>query len=133
MTVYDDIIEARRCGYTRCGAIPSSTVGDVAKAFGLKASAVYHEIDSAEARTLIELILHEDMAYHVEIMDRSIAANLAALFLAEFNAQVSRFYTNRRLVDGAAAWNPATDATFDTGVLVVGRVLSGCLWVEDED
>ena len=36
-----------------------------------------------------------------------------------------RFFTNN--------WCPATDATFDEGILVLGAKSCGCLWVEDED
>ena len=41
-----------------------------------------------------------------------------------------------RLGDRASAgpsWSPATDAPFDTGLLVLGESESGCLWVEEED
>lgn len=34
---------------------------------------------------------------------------------------------------GSTGWNPATDAAFDTGVLIVGDDRSGRIWVEDED
>jgi hypothetical protein len=33
----------------------------------------------------------------------------------------------------AGSWMPATHATFDMGVLVIGATRVGCLWVEDED
>ncbi len=53
----------------------------------------------------------------------------------------ARFYTNgtfqeapgTELTWSGATWNPATAATLDTGVLIVGPNRSGCLWVEDED
>jgi hypothetical protein len=34
---------------------------------------------------------------------------------------------------GGPSWDPVTQATFDTGVLVIGRKWSGYVWVEDED
>jgi len=33
----------------------------------------------------------------------------------------------------AGSWMPATQSTFDMGVLVIGATRVGCLWVEDED
>ena len=50
-----------------------------------------------------------------------------------------RFLTNGQFKHGAAAglvlshWDPATDATFDTGVLMLGAGESGCVWVAEED
>jgi hypothetical protein len=52
------------------------------------------------------------------------AEQLTERFFAQFGAG-ARFVTNN--------WCPATDATFDGGVLVIGPQRSGCLWVEDED
>lgn len=52
------------------------------------------------------------------------AEQLTAEFLEQFGAQ-ARYFTNN--------WCSVTDATFDTGVIVIGALQSGCLWVEDED
>jgi len=30
-------------------------------------------------------------------------------------------------------WTPATDATFDMGLLVIAPNKVGCLWIEEED
>ncbi len=30
-------------------------------------------------------------------------------------------------------WMPATDATFDTGILAISSNRCACLWIEDED
>jgi hypothetical protein len=52
-------------------------------------------------------------------------------FLALFQGEVVACFTN--VGRSFNSWDPATDATFDMGVLVLGAAKSGCLWVEDED
>jgi hypothetical protein len=64
-------------------------------------------------------------------MNPTRAASLWQQFLQQFDGQRLHFFSNCR--SGLHQWIPATDATFDTGVLIVGESSSGCLWVEDED
>lgn len=52
-------------------------------------------------------------------------------FLQLFDGQKLHFFSNCR--PGRHQWSPATNATFDMGVLIIGESSSGCLWVEDED
>jgi hypothetical protein len=142
--VVAEIHEARDCGVVHCGlsAQPSPALAELASEFELAADpANYWEIDAAAARRLAELILNQDMAYNSEIMPPSRASELADRFLAQFGTHGVRFYTNGTFHEGrgpklgspSAGWNPVTAATFDTGILVIGRHRSGCLWVEDED
>lgn len=110
----------------------------VAGEFGLDTDPEnYHEIYRDEALLLLTLILRQDLAYGAAIMASSEANELAGRFLAAFD-DGHRFFTNgqfhlRALSPmKALSWASVTDATFGTGVLVVGRS-TGCLWVEDED
>jgi hypothetical protein len=64
------------------------------------------------------------MAYDAEVMPSTQAAQLCDRFFDQFGGG-SRYFTNN--------WCPATGATFDEGILVLGPHCSGCLWVEDED
>jgi hypothetical protein len=48
-----------------------------------------------------------------------------------FDGQNLEFASNAGL--NADSWTPATAATFDMGVLVIGAAKVGCLWVEEED
>ena len=140
----DDIVHARARGVVRCGlsSKASPTIPEMASEFGLASdSATYREIDATAARRLFSLILNQDMAYNAEIMPWARAIELTDRFLDKFSTDGVRFYTNgtfqetpgAKLFWSGASWNPATAATFDTGVLIVGPNCSGCLWVEDED
>jgi hypothetical protein len=51
--------------------------------------------------------------------------------MALFGKDEVKFATNA--AQSLNAWTPATDATFDMGVLVIGTTKVGCLWVEDEE
>ena len=144
MCVADEIQSAREAGVVHCGlsSQASPSVPELAAEFGLSRDpGVYREIDAAAARRLVQLILHQDMAYNSEIIPLPHAAELADRFLDQFGIDGVRFYTNGtfheargpNLTWSGASWNPATKATFDTGVLVVSPKCRGCLWVEDED
>jgi hypothetical protein len=144
MAISADIILARSAGVVHCGvsaqAAPSLT--DVAREFGLRADATcYREIDEPSARKLATLILHRDLAYGCPLMPLDKAARLATEFLDQFGGSASyftngTFHESRRLsstVSEGGSWHPVTEATIDTGVLILGPKKSGCLWVEDED
>ena len=144
MNITDEIIAARNCGVVHCGfsSLVSPSLAELASQFGLSADpANYREIDEASARWLIEMVLNQDMAYNAEILPADRAVELADRFLSPFRAQEVRFFTNGsfheargpKLTWSGASWNPATQATFDTGVMILGPKFSACLWVEDED
>ena len=143
--ICEDIIDARNCGHVRCGlsALAEPTVTDLAREFRLRDDAtIYKEIDATAASRLIQTILQKDMAYGCRIMSTELSAELAAAFMQQFGSG-ARYFTNgtyhvQRVqlsptVWTGPSWDPATEATFDTGVLVIGQAGSGCLWIEDED
>jgi hypothetical protein len=110
----------------------TATLVDVARTFGISDEAeVYVPIEESEAAAIAINILSRDLAYDTEIMSPARAAALWKQFLQLFDGQRIRFFSNCRA--GLRQWNPATNSTFDIGVLVVGGSSSGCLWVEDED
>ena len=113
------------------------SVDQVARAFGLADdSAIYRSIGRAEADAIATRLLHTDLAYGVEIMSLSDAADLWRQFKAQFDGQDVELVTNQDVTDsgaGSCSWTPATAATFDLGVLVIGATRAGCLWAEDED
>lgn len=120
----------------RCGASDARWVAGVARAFGLKRDPeIYREIDRAEARTILVGLLRRDLAYGVEVMPVEKARALVKRFLAEHATPGCRYFTNKWLHAPPVGWSwiPATKATFDLGVLVVGESSSACLWVEEED
>jgi hypothetical protein len=125
--INEDIKRLRDCGEVRCGVLPYSapTPATVAKAFELRDNdACYREIGESAAHSLIVEVLHRDQAYSVEIMTAAQAEQLTGKYFKQFGSQ-ARYFTNN--------WCPVTDATFDVGVIAIGALQSGCLWIEDED
>jgi len=142
--IAEEVIEARACGAVRCGlsARPSPTPAELAAEFGLDPDPrLYREIDADSARRLVGLLLRTDMVWSGPAMPPDRAEQLAGRLLAEFGTDGARFFTNGLFDPPAgpprdwagAGWTPATVATFDAGILVVGPQRSGCLWVEDGD
>jgi hypothetical protein len=108
------------------------TVVEAARVFDLADDpAIYRGIERAEADAIASRILEADLAYRSSIMSAARAAELWARFVALFEGQDAKFATNTNA--HLNAWTPATGATFDLGVLVIGASKAGCLWVEDED
>lgn len=137
MDIASEIKAARKYGVTHCGISDQShSLTTLVAEFQLATDAeTYQEIDQQDATKLLTLILHRDLAYNSEIMPESDATLLAQRFLNYVTDGEARYFTNGTFHNpsGGAEWNPATDATFDTGVLVLSSKTSGCLWVEDED
>lgn len=131
--ICDRIRRERRAGNTRCGVVEGRmSVTEIARAFGLADDgAIYRSIGSVEANAIATRVLCADLAYDTEIMSVSDAADLWCQFMALFDGQDVGFVSNTGTQSGA--WTPATPATFDMGILVIGATKAGCLWVEDED
>lgn len=117
----------------------AASVGEAAKAFGLKADPdTYREVDEGLAREILVGILHRDLAYGARLMSLATAEALASDFLAKRVEPGAKFFTNGEFRHDAGAalvmsrWNPATASTFDTGVLALGNNASACLWVAEE-
>ncbi len=83
-----------------------------------------------EASEVLSTILWRDMAYDNPIMEKAQAEQLTTRFLALFPDR-PRFFTNRDR--RYKSWMPATDATFDMGVIALTTNRVGMLWCEDED
>jgi hypothetical protein len=108
------------------------SIVEAARTFGLADDkAIFRPIERAEADEIATYILHADLAYGSEIMPGARAAKLWQYFMELFKDQKVEFATNAG--PQAGSWMPATRATFDMGVLVIGTTKTGCLWVEDED
>jgi len=140
-SIFEELRTRRDCGVVRAGMADTTSLETTASAFSLDANpAIYRCFDAESARRLLTRILHRDLAYDMEILPIADAERLAVQVLELVpNGQ---FFTNGtfdqpvvkegRVIVGAS-WNPATEATFDTGVIVVGSAVSICVWVEDED
>jgi hypothetical protein len=133
MKICDQIRRERSCGSTRCGIADGAlSISEAARAFGLvEDSTIYRPIGRDEADAIAAHILQAGLAHGLEIMSSSRAVYLWQQFMAQFDEGEVNFVTNA--AESLNAWTPATDATFDMGVLVFGASKVGCLWVEDED
>jgi len=131
--IRDRIRHRRQSGNTRCDVIEGRmTVTDAARAFGLADDdTIYRTIGGMEAQEIATRVLTADLAYGSTIMSISDAADLWRQFVALFGGQNVEFFSNAAAIPNA--WTPATSATFDMGVIVMGVTKTGCLWVEDED
>jgi hypothetical protein len=108
------------------------SVVEIARVFGLADdSRIYRSIGIIEAGEIVAHVLCADLAYGSVMMSVSRAADLWKQFLALFDGEGIKFVTNAGTQ--LDSWDPATQATFDMGVIVVGTAKAGCLWVEDED
>jgi hypothetical protein len=138
LSVVDDIIEARVFGWTDCGysVQQSPSLSELANEFSLATdSSIYREIDATEARRVVQAILQVDFVFGARIMAPTKAADLAERFLSQFGTDATRYFTNGAFDESGRLeqWKSATESTFDAGVLVIGTLRSGCLWVEQED
>lgn len=139
MDIHQKIQKARGCSVVGVKEASVDSVEAAAERFGLSSqSGIYKKIERTEAIEVLKAVLHKDMAYGVKIMSSEKAKNLANAFISEFDDEAV-FYTNgefgkpRTNPTIGLSWSPATDATFDTGVIVLSNGVIGCAWFEDED
>lgn len=90
----------------------------------------------AEAEALLGRVLHLDLAYCSEALERERAQELAAHFCGLFGPE-GRFFSNAEAIaltgSGGWAWTPLSGATLDVGVGACGAGLVGLVTVMDED
>ena len=141
MDVFDAIRKERSARKVIAGTTKGAkSVVALAGAFGLKGDAsLYHQVDAEMARAILVGILHRDLAYGNRLLSLARAEELAGQVMQRFTGPSVRFLTNGQFKQGTGAglvlshWDPATDATFDTGVLMLGTTESGCVWVVEEE
>jgi hypothetical protein len=140
MDVFEAIRKARTAGKLLCGTTTGAkSVAALASSFGLKGDAsLYHQVDAEMARAILVSVLHRDLAYGNRLMSLARAEELAGQVMQQFSGPSVRFLTNGQFKHNTAAalilshWDPATDSTFDTGVLMLGTATSGCVWVAED-
>jgi hypothetical protein len=136
MSLIADILAARGPTMVRISSILdySNDLSVVLSKFGLiQDETLLVTQDRAGSIAILTKLLWKEQAYNCERMDGSEAQRLAEKIIAENESKDSRYFSNKEssLSD---AWNPLTDSTFDSGVLISsgdGRYF--CIWFEDED
>jgi hypothetical protein len=118
----------------------AATPAEAARLFGLFDSPdIYFEVSRDEAKCVLVAVLIEDMAYGSPLVAPEEAAKLADAFFESFASEDAKYFTNgefgkpRSHPDSGPSWRPATEHTFDSGVLVLTSQQVGCAWFMDED
>lgn len=100
--------------------------------------------DQKTALAILAQLLHKNMANGSESMPIEDAKELAFSFISLFDKD-SKYYSNstwnkneftnnKATFDlGLSAWNGLTEATFDSGIIVVDNNKIGIAWFEEED
>jgi hypothetical protein len=136
------IVEVRTGGEVVAGRVERcfARAEEAAAEFGLSERAdTYTQVAAQEAVAVLANVIHEDMAHGYEFVPLERARELAAAFVSSFPPQTTRYFTNgtfgkpRESQNIGASWSPATEATFDTGVLMLSSEATACLWFKDED
>lgn len=89
-------------------------------------------------------LLHQDLAYDVEIMPLKKATSFANRFFSIFSSEAAYFSnstwnkneystTENNFEFGLSSWTSLTDATFDSGIIVCDGDRIGIAWFADED
>ena len=92
-------------------------------------------IDRDTAVAILAECLHHDLAYHVELQPRP-SAEAQATAIVDTVGSDALFFTNGSLAIPNVqdrSWNSITTATFDTGVIAIGRRWGILCWFLDED
>ncbi|WP_264030179.1 hypothetical protein [Cellulosimicrobium sp. SH8] len=116
--------------------VPRHDFDEVALAAGLRPLGEdWIEVDADRAEQVLARILYLGLAYQDELMPEHQARRLAREFIRSCGSVETRYATNADYLPAAypSTWAPATDYTFDSGVVIVSSSRSACYWVADED
>jgi hypothetical protein len=155
-----DLLKAlhERCGEVRCfteaiSDAASSSVVDLIDSFCSKHGFTaigeqWCELTEEAASRHLSAVLQRDLAYGSEMISAKQARAIAVKFIEcckpahyfsntpvstksiETTQENSQTFSDRPLTNG---WQPLTQATFDSGVVAVGKTKIALLWIEDED
>lgn len=113
---------------------PHKSLATALTSFGLKAAPeLLRELSAEEAEQVLWYLLSRGMAYGEERLPQEVAGPVAREFVVRHNSPSARFFSNGNLA-AQQGWNPMTEHTFDSGVLVDdGHGAYACVWFVDED
>lgn len=95
----------------------------------------WQEINLQTAEKILTFALTKDLAYSTSMMSESEAAKIIVKLINLFPG-TPQFFTNLSNINNdsiMSAWNSLTDATFDTGIVIINKDLCGLIWFQDED
>jgi hypothetical protein len=130
------LLQARRFGSFRYATLFDSTnnLTQVLLGFGLTAEPLLLvEVDVASAVEIVSSLLWKDMVHGIENMPHEQAMRWAREIIEENSSESATYYSNKA-DSGANSWNPLTNSTFDSGIIIRNQDgLNFCLWFEEED
>ena len=114
---------------------PSQAADQLVTSVGWVSPPEWRMIDKDTAIKILTQCLNQDLAYDTQLQPRS-DAQAQATAVVDAAGPDAVFFTNGELalpdVQGRS-WTPLTDATFDTGVVAIGKCWSVLCWFLDED
>lgn len=131
------LITARNCGEIRY-AVAYETTGAISclldKFVLTTDESLLIEHDRDTALEILISLLWKDMAYGHECMPRHEAVLLAEEIFSEYEQTGCRYFSNANLAQGES-WNPLTESTFDSGLIIINPSsnIHLCIWFQDED
>ncbi len=135
-----EIIEKRDCGELRINFSTNfnDPINSLLSGFGLAPNEEkLTEVTIEIACEIVEAILWRDLAYSSEIMSREEAKRYSEYLIYSMAPPESTFYTNAvwHNYHGASSFGYSgfTSATFDGGIICVGKNSAMSIWVKDED
>jgi hypothetical protein len=125
----------------RFGALRQSTVFDsrqdlamILAQFGLLPEpAMLHKVDRQAAVAILKQVLWKNLVDSAENMPEVDAERIAEAIVAEHSTDGSRYFSNRASAE-SLEWNPFTESTFESGLLIQNQDgVHFCIWFEEED
>lgn len=139
-----EVFKLRDCGILKIATVSTyqESLSKTLKRLGFFDNTERLDTISVElAREIIARILWKDLAYSAELMPKNKAYEFADNILDEYHTRQCTIYTNstweecktENLNLELSRYNPMTNATFDSGIIIKHPNYCFCIWVEDED
>ena len=94
----------------------------------------WESIPKSQVKEILCGLLHRDLAYSEEIMSLATAQHIAAKFLACFDSDSDRVFSNARFENNRlSSWFSLSKATFDVAIVIYDDHNIGIIYVDAED
>ncbi len=95
--------------------------------------AMLHKVDRQAAVAILKQVLWKNLVDSAENMPEVDAERIAEAIVAEHSTDGSRYFSNRASAE-SLEWNPFTESTFESGLLIQNQDgVHFCIWFEEED
>lgn len=140
--MFEKIHKSRDSGILKTAMVssPQKTLSKTLGKIGLSSDEELLNVINRElARDIVASILWKDLAYDVELMPKNKAYEFTDKILAEYYTDECTIFSNSKWERNdigniiLSGFNPMTNATFDSGIIIKHPSYFFCIWVEDED